>query len=241
MKRPTFSFFLLSGLLLYAVGTAEALVTTQMLGDQDFADGATPASPFVPTFNSASAGEPFPFNGFIGSDAGTNFSASWTFNYGALVGITNATLTLGIFDHDSAAPGSQVNSFTLNGAVSLTSDLDALFEASQGANNQVRVYTLTLPGSAFSQLATGTSTFALALKGPGLGILSPNNNPQFNGAGLDFSTLSITAQDQAPPPGPSVPEPPTAILLLIGASVLLAFRLRCKTRSAVHDTGKMAN
>ena len=80
------------------------------------------------------------------------------------------------------------------------------------------MYTLTLPSTTFTQLGTGTATFALSLNGPGLGLFGET---PFNGAALDFSTLSIVTQQNPPQP---VPEPVTIALFLIGFSALIAVR-----------------
>ena len=100
------------------------IATTVTLGDQDFTDGSFP--PGVAGFNAPSVGEPAPFDQFRGSDYGTPFSESWTFNYSAQA-VTSATLTLGIFDHDSAAPGSQLSSFTVD-SINIPSALPAISE-----------------------------------------------------------------------------------------------------------------
>jgi hypothetical protein len=99
-------------------------VITQTLGHQAFPDGTKVATG---TFATAHAGDPSPFDGtFNGTDpSGPNFSASWTFSYGALSNITAATLSLGILDSDSAATGNQVASFVLNGSIDLTTPLIA--------------------------------------------------------------------------------------------------------------------
>jgi hypothetical protein len=205
-------------LALLSLGTQTAFAISVTLGQQDFADGATPTPA---AFLAAGAGEPVPFDGvFIGSDAsGPNFSASWTFSYAApLSNVTAGSLILGIFDHDSAATGDQVASFTLNG-IDLTATLNSLFESHGGANREDNVYTLTLPSLTFAALATGTATFALSLKDPGLGILGETS---FNGAALDFSTLDVTSQGTQPPP--QAPEPSTASLMLAAFSWLIMRR-----------------
>lgn len=187
--------------------------TTVTLGDQDFADGATVTSG---TFLTAGAGEPAPFDGvFSGSDSGENFSANWTFSYAPQAPVTGGSVTLGIVDHESAATGDQIGSFTLNG-IDLTTDLNTLFESHGGASGEYNVYTLTLPNSTFAALASGTVTFALTLQGPGLGVFG---NTDFNGAGLDFSTLNVRTGQT-----PAVPEPSTMGLLLLGLPALLAAR-----------------
>jgi hypothetical protein len=177
------------------------------LGDQDFTDGQ-----FITTvpFNTASAGEPAPFDGFKGSDISADFSESFTFNF-APDTILSASLTFGIFDHDSSAVGDQVALFSLDGIV-LTATLNALFNGSGGGDNgflgsEYNVYTVVLGAPELAALADGAGTFALTLQGPGLGGFG---NTTFNGAGLDFATLNLET------PGPAVPEPSTWILLTLG-------------------------
>ena len=186
--------FKLLALAVLSLGTqiASANVTVT-LGEQDFADGATPTSGAI---LAAGAGEPAPFDGvFSGSDgSGPNFSTTWTFSYAAQPSVLGASLTLGIADHESSAPGNQVASFTLNG-IDLTSALNVLLEASGGASRENNVYLLTLSSPTFAALGTGMATFSLSLQGPGLGVLGETT---FNGAALDFSTLSVT-----PVPGPA--------------------------------------
>jgi hypothetical protein len=130
-----------------------------------------------------------PFNAFIGADpSGPNFSATWTFNYGAIADtISGATLEIGLLDGDSAAPGNQVASYSIGG-IDLTSLLNTIMEASPGANSVEVYYTITLPSSTFSVLAGGSPTVSLTLQGPGLGVLGSTT---FNGAALDFSTITI--------------------------------------------------
>lgn len=196
------------------IGAQPATATTSVtLGDQDFADGATVTSG---TFQAAGAGEPVPFDGnYNGSDGVANFSASWTFSYAPQAPVTGGSVTLGIVDHESSATGDQIGSFTLNG-IDLTTDLNTLFESYGGASSEYNVYTLALPNSTFAALASGTVTFALTLQAPGLGVLG---NTDFNGAGLDFSTLNVMTEQT-----PAVPEPSTMGLLLLGLPALLAVR-----------------
>jgi len=182
--------------------------TVVTLGDQDFLDGATPTTG---AFLTAGAGEPVPFDGvFSGSDTGSNFSASWTFSYGAIADtITGGSLILGIYEHESDASGNQVASFTVNG-VDLTGALNTLFESHGGASREDNVYTLALPASTFAGLASGTVNVSLSLAGPGLGLFGET---AFNGAALDFSTLDIAT---------AVPEPLTSTLLLLGVPAVFA-------------------
>lgn len=191
---------LLGFVLLFAgVKEAEAIEEVTTLGDQDFTDGSFPSG--VQGFNTPSAGEPAPFNMFKGSDSSQPFSESWTFTYEGLPDITAASITLGIFDHDSQAPGSQISSFTVDGN-NLTSILDTGFESTGGVQNEYKVYEVKLPELVFSDLKDGSAKFSLTLQEPGLqeGLEISSGN----GAGLDSATLKIEA----------VPEPSSALGLL---------------------------
>lgn len=209
MKKTHLLIATLVSVLLFSSRAESNIVTT--IGSQHFTDGQI-ISGGVFTYNPAVSGNPSPFNAFNGSDpAGPDFSASWTFAFSIPVSdmISAASITIGIFDHDSAATGNQVASFSLNGTLDLTADLNALFENRGGAQTEYNVYTLPLPGSAFADLSAGNATFALELQGP-----SFIGNLPYNGAGLDFSTLDITTNDG----GATVPEPST--MLLLGTSLV---------------------
>ena len=200
---------------------ANAAMTTQTLGDADFTNGQSVGSG---TFTSASAGDPAPFNQFIGSDvAGPNFSTTFTFSYGAIVDpITSATIQLGLYDGDSAASGNQVASFTVDGN-DITALLNTALEATPGATGQEIYYSVSLSGAALTALADGSALFSLALQGPGLGVLG---NTSFNGAGLDFATLTINTQPQG---GTTpVPEPATWSIVLLGGAGILVSRRRAR-------------
>jgi hypothetical protein len=207
MKRYVKSFSILVGLFFAIQTNVRGDLITQTLGHQAYADGTHLGTA---TFQTAHAGDPAPFDGaFIGSDvSGPNFSASWTFSYGAVSNIASAALALGIYDGDSAATGDQVASFTING-VDLTSLMNAAFEANQGSTGFVNDYSIAIPSSVFSQLETGTATVSLSLQGPGLGVLGDTS---FNGAALDFSTIAITT-----------PEPSAFLLAGMGLLGLLLF------------------
>lgn len=197
------------------LGAHSAMATTTVtLGDQDYADGATETTG---NFATSGAGEPAPFDGaYLGSDVfDANFSATWTFSYAPQVSVTGGSITIGIYDHDSAASGNQVSSFTLNG-IDLTADLNTLFESYGGTNTEINVYTLILPNSTFADLASGSVQFNLDLQGAGLSVLGETT---YNGAGLDYSTLHVETAST-----PSVPEPATMSLLLLGLPALLAAR-----------------
>ncbi len=207
------SFFAVTGLL------AGDVVSTDG-ASAGFADGSTNAR--VGTWNADTAGNTAPFNGFIGSDTTANFSASWTFNYGAIAdSITGATLELGIYDLDSAAALDEVASY-IEGTTDLTALLNAASNARNGGtgtkNNEYDILTINLPSTTFGDLATGTAHVSLDLQGPGLGVLGTTS---FNGAGIDFSTLTISTQAVT-----VTPEPGTLLLLGGGLAALIAGRRR---------------
>lgn len=207
--RKCLSLRTLAAFALLAGSQFALAATVVTLGDQDFADGATPTTG---AFLTAGTGEPAPFDGvFNGSDvSGPNFSASWTFSYGAIADtITGGSLIFGIYDHESAASGNQVASFTVNG-IDLTGALNTLFESHGGGSRENSVYTLALPVSTFAGLASGTFNVSLSLAAPGLGLFGET---PFNGAALDFSTLDIAT---------AVPEPLTSTLLLFGIPAVFA-------------------
>lgn len=171
-----------------------------------------------------------PFNDFRGFDGeldedGSNFAASWAFSYAAFplgTAVNSASITLALFDHDSAASGNQVASFVVEGA-NLTAELNALLNASGGSNFEYNIYTLNLPGSLFLSLLDGAVTASLTLQGPSLVqfIGFPPTEASFNGAGLDYSLLTIDAISD-------VPEPSSWLLTGLGlaATALLLRRKR---------------
>lgn len=213
----TRSSYLVTILLLAASPVAlRAGLLTHTLGSAapSFSDGQTGIA--VATYNAAVAGNAAPFNGFIGADGGPNFSAAWAYSYAAIGDpILSATLTLGVYDHDSSASGDQVSAFSLGG-IDLTALLNTAFEGAGGTHGEYNIYTINLPGTTFAALAGGTPGLSLALQAPGLGVLG---NTNFNGAGLDFSRLSITTDD-----GTNqgvIPEPSTWMLLGTGVAALV--------------------
>ena len=118
--------------------------------------------------------------------------------------------------------GFQVAAFTLsntatNGSYDLTSQLNTASEASGGANQEYDMYTVSIPAAAYPELLLGTATFSLALQGAGITVLGASD---FNGAGLDFSTLTLT----------NVPEPSSLAASLLAGGVAAGACLRRRVR-----------
>ena len=99
MRRMIIAFAALMMLLGVSFGAHAATITTTLGNDTPgFNDGDTP--PLVPDILNAQSGQPAPFDVGIGHELfGPDFSASWTFNYGALLDpIQSADITIGILD-----------------------------------------------------------------------------------------------------------------------------------------------
>ena len=193
-----------------------------------FADGSHPGSA---TVLGQQSGSPAPFNAFCGSDASANCSTSWTFNYAVPVGqtVTGGTLTLGIYDIDSAATGDQVATYLL-GTTDLASLLNAIangLHSNTGSpNSEYNVLTISLPTDAttLTTLNSGSAAMTFALQAPGLGVLGPT---AFNGAALLFSTLDLQTVSTA-----SLPEPGSLPVVLAGLGAFFVARFpRRKARS----------
>jgi hypothetical protein len=206
------------GLLSFVARPAIGATISTTIGSQHFTDAQVVGSA---VFAAALSGQPAPFDAIIGSDiTGPNFSGAWTFHYTLAAGetITGASILLGVWDGDSQAGGNQVGSFTLNSTVDLTAPLNAAFEGHGGATGEYDVYSATIPANAFVSLAGGSATFNLALAAPGLGVLGSTD---FNGAGLDFSTLQLVTSTPV-----TTPEPATWGLLTAGAMLAAMGRRR---------------
>lgn len=185
-------------------------------------DGDTPG---ILTIAAAQAGQPTPFDAGNGNEVlGPNFSVAYTFNYAPTVDpIVSAVFEIGIFDHDSAASGSQLLLLSIDGE-DLTSLMDIQFEASGGGDNEYNVYSINLPGSIFADLADGVANVVLDLDGPGQQtniLLGGVSETTTNAAHLIYSTLDISA--------PAVPTPAALPVGLIG---LGALAMRRRRRSA---------
>jgi hypothetical protein len=214
----------LTATFLLAVGglqPAAAAIMTSSLGNtaSGFGDGSTPAAFLV---GGAQAGQPSPFDTGYGTDGlfGGNFAQTWSHTYAAIANpILSASITIGIYDHDSAASGSQLSLFDIDGT-DYTTNLDSLFEtAGDGADLMYNEYTLSLGAGTFAALADGTALITLNLMGPGLVtplFPLPGPNPPTettsNGANLIFSTLNIEYQD-----APSAVPIPAALPLFASA------------------------
>ena len=229
------AIFFICVTLLFGVASPRAATVTSNLGNTSSGlnDGDLPVlvGPPFPDIISAQGGQPAPFDQGYGLEVagiGTNFSTNWTHSFGAIVDpIVSASLTIGIYDHDSAASGSQLSLFDLDGA-DLTAALNALFETpGDGEEQEYNVYTVALPGSVLTSLADGSLLAQLGLDGPGLVrplFPLPGPNPveevEFNGAHLIFSTLTIETQP--------IPESSTLALMGLGSIGLLFCRRRQK-------------
>jgi hypothetical protein len=210
---------------------AAAAIVSSSLGNttSGFSDGSTLAAFQV---GGAQAGQPSPFDAGYGTDglSGGNFEQSWTHTYAAIANpIISASITIGIYDHDSAATGSQLSLFDIDGT-DLTTGLNSLFEtAGDGTDLMYNEYTVSLGAATFAALADGTALITLNLMGPGLVtplFPLPGPNPpeetSTNGANLIFSTLNIEYQD-APS---AVPIPATLPLFVSALFAIGAFRRR---------------
>lgn len=208
---------------LIAAGAGSAPASVLQLGTQDLGEGQVLGCfSAIPGCTVAWTSATDPFNRFAGSDPGVpgavNFSAQWSFDLSSIGPERPGAvrIEIGVYDHDSAAPGSQLDSFVLNpgsgSALNLTALLEPLFEAPGiGEQQEYNVFGVDLPGSALdSLLSSSVATFALSLKGPALiklqsgAIVSADGS---NGAGLDFARLTLTG-------AATVPEPAAALLAL---------------------------
>jgi len=184
----------------------------------------------------AQDGQTAPFNGVIGHDSPLGGpepeNVNWLFDYAAITDtIVSATFSFGIWGHDSAASGDQVDAFALDG-IDLTTDLNTRFEASSDAWHEYRIYTWNLDNSLFTNLADGLFAVDLDIGGRGLTRQAVIENGELVGWNLAESTqnayflihskLTIETEDfNDPGPDPQpVPEPGSLVLLGLGLAGL---------------------
>ena len=221
---------LLSALALPSVAMASSIVVS--VGNTAPTDPFNGGAPLVSgnTYGSAVISSNFVapfFTDFCGNDAGAtpaNCDKSWTFNYVIPAGetITAASLSVGLWDLDSAQAGNQAALYQINGGDVLTGSLNTAAEALHGGTGSVNieynVFTFSLAN--FGALSGGSATAHLTFQGPGGGLFGPTD---FNGGAILFSTLNITTARSTPPP---VPEPATLFLVVTGVGVGLRSRFR---------------
>ena len=165
---------------------------------------------------------PAPFDTSYGTDGlfGGNFEQSWIHSYGAIADpILSASITIGIYDHDSAATGSQLSLFDIDNN-NLTASLDSMFEvAGDGLDGMYNEYTINLGAGLFGSLADGSAMVSLDLMGLGL---VPNlfgggfAETATNGANLIFSTLTIETRDISVIPIPAAAPLFASAIFLMG-------------------------
>jgi hypothetical protein len=223
---------LLTATFLLALGgfqAASAAMITTSLGNtaSGFANGSIQT---VPAIGTAQGGQPAPFDQGYGTDGlfGGNFSQSWTHSYGAIVDpILSASITFGIYDHDSVASGDQLSLFSVDGT-DFTGILNPMFEAGGGAaDSQYNEYTIDL-ASIFADLLDGEADISLNLQGFGLVpraifLGGGFEETSTNGANLIFSTLTIETQGPTIPP---IPIPAAAPLFLSAIAAFGLYRRR---------------
>lgn len=184
-----------AGVVVITMSAGTALAATAVGGVQDFTDGTIVG---YYAFNAASRGEAAPFDRFRGGDtvyAGPIGEEPPTPSFDEQFTLTldpgsyaSGDFTLGIYDHDSATPGSQLFYFGVDG-VDLTTLLDQALESRGGTQAEYNVYTIALPAAALAEFADGAGTFRLALQGPT--IAESGESLPYNGAGLDFARLDL--------------------------------------------------
>jgi len=228
MKKKILKTLLASAAVVsMGVATAHAGLISITLGNgfSGLIDGDVPS---LITIIGAQSGQTAPFQGVIGHNIlpnGDPDNVNWLFNYAAISDtILSASFSFGIWDLDSAASGSQLDAFALDGT-DLTTDLNTLFEEGGGtSHNEYNIFTLNLGNSFFTNLADGI--FSVDLDIGGAGFQTAQTESLFNSYFLLYSTLNIATYDVTPPN--PVPEPGMLGLLCFG---LMGFGFMRKRRS----------
>ena len=227
MKLATlFRKVFVPALLVFSFSSAQAAIITSTAGNgaHGLTDGAVTA--LVPDVLNAQAGQAAPFDTGYGNELfGNPPLLNWAFPGLPIITdtILSATLTIGVFDVDTASSGSQLDQFLVDG-VDQTAAMDALFEAANSGDNVYNEFTLNLGAGFFASLADGSFTAGLDVGGTGLqtaligGAVSETGQ---NGFHLIFAELEITTQDPTTPPPTGVPEPGS---LLLFAFAMLGIR-----------------
>jgi hypothetical protein len=215
---------------LLAAAAAPARAASMQLGVQDFTDGQVLGC-FSPTMGCAFGwtSPSDPFNRFAGSDPGiagaTDFAADWSFDLRSIdwQTLTSLRIEFGLYDHDSSASGSQLDSFSVSG-MDLSDLLAPALEAPGiGKQQEYDVFSIDIPQDRrllLRELSDAVARFSLKLKGPAWikeksgAIVEAAGS---NGAGLDFARLSFTY-------GATAPEPAGALLAGLALAALAAVR-----------------
>lgn len=215
-------FFLFFGCLL-AAAPLHAAPFSVTVGRQDFVDGQFLT---MDEFNCISATDltPFDYAGPAGPEDSVDLGGAITsgigsgFTHVTFNSVTSANLTVGLWDHDSAAPGDQVYLFEVSplglGLPDwfLTEQLNSALNTYGGTQNEYNVYTIPLDSDIFSH---NTISFSLNFNGPGL-LGTPGESgtlSSFNNVGVDFVNISGEGDITIHSSPISVPEPSTVILL----------------------------
>lgn len=157
---------------------------------------------------------------------------SWDFTSLLLITdpIISATLSIGLIDIDSIATGSQLDQFLIDG-IDKTTELNDQFELKASVSDEFNIFTIDLGPSFFASLADGSFSAGIDIGGKGSVFnLFPfpggDEDTDFNGINLVFSTLTIETGITPPPPNPKpVPEPSTLVFFAFALLASLKLKL----------------